>query len=191
MCSLLGKRLERGEVCTITLSSCCLWCSDWTVPLLTKEFSKVTVFKGLCSTEYWIVGVKYISPVLMPQKTNLEEFKKWFWIGCGWRTSPPPPHFPLTFSLCKKKRTVFNVFISYYYSEIENIKKIEEIGEYLQLFNLPVEKKIPFFLGRKYREKENDKSNQKRDFILVHMPSDQRENKTEYIFLIGCIVWRK
>lgn len=145
MCSLLGKRLERGEVCTITLSSCCLWCSDWTVPLLTKEFSKVTVFKGLCSTEYWIVGVKYISPVLMPQKTNLEEFKKWFWIGCGWRTSPPPPHFPLTFSLCKKKRTVFNVFISYYYSEIENIKKIEEIGEYLQLFNLPVEKKIPLF----------------------------------------------
>lgn len=60
---------------------------------------------------------------------------------------PPPPHFPLTFSLCKKKRTVFNVFISYYYFEIEDIKKIEEIGEYLQLFNLPVEKKNTIFLG--------------------------------------------
>lgn len=153
MRSLLGKRLERGEVCTIILSSCCLWCSDWTVPLLTKELSKVTVFKGLCSTEYWIVGVKYFSPVLMPQKTNLEEFKTWFWIGFGWGTSPhTPPHFPLTFSLCKKKRTVFNfikLYLIYFLLLFWNreYQKIEEIGEYLQLFNLPVEKKNTIFLG--------------------------------------------
>lgn len=125
--------VERGEVRIIILSSNCLWCSSWTVPLLTKEFRKVTVFKGLCLTEYWVVGLKYSSLVQMVQKSSLKHFKTYFknrvslWAVGGFFS----PIYLWDF-LCARKRTVFDVFISSS-SGGEITKKLAKlIEEYLQ-----------------------------------------------------------
>lgn len=104
--------VERGEVRIIILSSNCLWCSSWTVPLLTKEFRKVTVFKGLCLTEYWVVGLKYSSLVQMVQKSSLKHFKTYFknrvslWAVGGFFF----PHLSLRFSLCKKENCIWCIY---------------------------------------------------------------------------------